>query len=156
MLMSNKTVRLVKSTTTVELPIIATRPAIDPSPTMADAPAVDCVALIFPTGKLMVSLECGDEIILGRLHPSNKIQPQVDLTEFGGGLHGASRLHAALRHDDDQWWIEDLDSSNGTWVDGERLAPYCPCRLNAKSKVTLANLEVEIILPAEGHKSLAA
>lgn len=156
MLTSNKTVHLFKPEVTVELLALTRPPALDSTPKQTNISAADCVALIFSTSTLNVSLKCGDEIMLGRLHPTNKIQPQVDLTERGGGLYGVSRLHAALRRNDDSWWIEDLDSSNGTWVDGERVAPFCAVRLNARSKVMLANLEVEIVLPVEGKKSFAA
>lgn len=30
----------------------------------------------------------------------------------------ASRRHAMIRHDDGQWLLEDLESRNGTWLDG--------------------------------------
>jgi hypothetical protein len=32
-----------------------------------------------------------------------------------------SREHAALVRDAEGWWVEDLGSSNGTWVQGERV-----------------------------------
>jgi predicted component of type VI protein secretion system len=32
-----------------------------------------------------------------------------------------SRLHAELIYQDDQFWLEDLDSRNGTFVDNERV-----------------------------------
>jgi predicted component of type VI protein secretion system len=32
-----------------------------------------------------------------------------------------SREHAAIRREDDGWWIEDLGSSNGTWFRRARL-----------------------------------
>jgi pSer/pThr/pTyr-binding forkhead associated (FHA) protein len=32
-----------------------------------------------------------------------------------------SRLHAELVFQDDQFWLEDLDSRNGTYVDNERV-----------------------------------
>jgi FHA domain/Domain of unknown function (DUF1707) len=39
-----------------------------------------------------------------------------------------SRFHAELRHDDgDRWIVRDLDSTNGTWLNGTRVreAPVC-------------------------------
>ncbi|MEL6183524.1 MAG: sigma 54-interacting transcriptional regulator [Myxococcota bacterium] len=29
-----------------------------------------------------------------------------------------SRLHLEIRHDEEGWWLTDLDSTNGTWVNG--------------------------------------
>ncbi len=34
-----------------------------------------------------------------------------------------SRLHAHLGYDGESFWLEDMDSRNGTFVDGERLEP---------------------------------
>ena len=36
--------------------------------------------------------------------------------------HGCSSRHAVIRREGDAWLIEDLGSTNGTWVNGERLA----------------------------------
>lgn len=34
---------------------------------------------------------------------------------------GVSRYHALIEERADGWWLSDLDSANGTWVNGERL-----------------------------------
>lgn len=44
-------------------------------------------------------------------------------------LDTVSRRHARLFWRTGSWWIEDLDSSNGTAVNQVRLAPRCPHRL---------------------------
>ncbi|MGC9163619.1 MAG: FHA domain-containing protein [Thiomonas sp.] len=49
---------------------------------------------------------------IGR-HPTNAIvlpDPHV------------SGLHAVLQYTDSGWWIEDLGSTNGTWVNGKRVS----------------------------------
>lgn len=33
-----------------------------------------------------------------------------------------SRAHAEIQRHDDAWWLRDLGSSNGTWVDGRRVS----------------------------------
>jgi hypothetical protein len=40
-----------------------------------------------------------------------------------------SQLHCIFLHADDGWRIEDFGSTNGTWVDGVRLAPRQPMAL---------------------------
>src|SRR5438105_7833118 len=120
------------------------------------SPSPDRLTLVFRTDDVHVFLSEGEEAILGRAHPSNKIQPNVDLARFGGISCGTSRLHASLRRKDHKWWIEDLGSSNGTWVNGERLAPFTPYLLKGSSQVLLANLEVGIIVPEIASRSLAA
>jgi hypothetical protein len=35
---------------------------------------------------------------------------------------GVSRLHATLRNADGTWWLHDEGSTNGTWINGRRIA----------------------------------
>ena len=136
--------------------------AVMPSPVitdgMAQAPetAEEAIALIFRAGRVFLPLYEGQEITLGRVHSSNKIQPDVDLSAFGGASLGTSRLHAAIRREGNQIWIEDTGSSNGTWVDGERLAPFTPCPLKSNCHLLLANLEVQLIISDRSYHRLAA
>ena len=136
--------------------------AVLPSPVITDgiaqAPetAEEAIALIFRTGRVFLALHEGHEITMGRVHSSNKIQPDVDLSAFGGASQGTSRLHAAIRRENDQIWIEDTGSSNGTWVDGERLAPFTPYPLKANCHLMLANLEVQLIIADRSYHRLAA
>src|SRR5262245_48440327 len=51
-----------------------------------------------------------------------------------------SRLHARLEYDHEQVVITDLGSTNGTWVNGERLSPGQPRRLRAGDRIVLAQV----------------
>lgn len=57
-------------------------------------------------------------VLIGRRSVSRNITPQVDC----GADSGVSRRHAQLTTDGQRWWIEDLQSSNGTYV-GQAGAP---------------------------------
>ena len=48
---------------------------------------------------------------------------------------GMSRAHAFFELRDDGWWVHDGGSTNGTWVDGDRIA--VPTKLANGSRVTL-------------------
>lgn len=48
-------------------------------------------------------------------------QPQCELRFDPGRDLDVSGLHAELQARDDGWWIRDLESRNGTWVNGERI-----------------------------------
>ena len=63
-------------------------------------------------------------LLLGRADPSGSKQPDIDLTKHDAHEQGVSRLHAQLQLYDDKVCVEDLGSRNGTYVNGERLAPY--------------------------------
>ncbi len=51
-------------------------------------------------------------VLVGRPSASRNIRPQVD----AGADSGVSRRHCQLNTDGQRWWVEDLQSSNGTYV----------------------------------------
>ena len=51
-------------------------------------------------------------LLVGRVSRSRNIHPDIDC----GTDSGVSRRHAQLTTDGTRWWVEDLDSSNGTFV----------------------------------------
>ncbi|GIG41076.1 FHA domain-containing protein [Cellulomonas phragmiteti] len=51
-------------------------------------------------------------VLVGRPSASRNIRPQVD----AGADSGVSRRHCQLNTDGHRWWVEDLQSSNGTFV----------------------------------------
>ena len=51
-------------------------------------------------------------VLVGRPSVSRGIHPQVDC----GADTGVSRRHCQLSTDGQRWWVEDLQSSNGTYV----------------------------------------
>jgi hypothetical protein len=59
-------------------------------------------------------------------------------TAFFRGDRTVSRRHAIVNFHEGEWWIEDLDSTNGTWVNGKRIASGCPHTLNEGDSVALS------------------
>jgi pSer/pThr/pTyr-binding forkhead associated (FHA) protein len=53
-----------------------------------------------------------------------------------------SSHHARLVLWGDQWMIQDLDSTNGTWHDGKRLAAPTPVTVGAPIKVGATTFEL--------------
>ncbi|HYN68059.1 MAG TPA: FHA domain-containing protein [Ornithinibacter sp.] len=51
-------------------------------------------------------------VLIGRPSTSRNIHPEIDCT----GDSGVSRRQAQLTTDGQRWWVEDLQSSNGTYV----------------------------------------
>jgi hypothetical protein len=92
--------------------------------------------LVFRKGPNQGRIEplSGDRVTIGR-NPSNEIALDVGLT--------VSSFHAALvRHPDDgSWWLEDLRSKNGTFLNGERIERV---RLNEGDVISFARQELEI------------
>lgn len=70
-----------------------------------------------------ISLPQMDEIFIGRVDPHTTLAPDVDLGEHGGGMAGVSRSHARLLRYPEGWLLEDLNSTNGTFVNQAQLTP---------------------------------
>jgi hypothetical protein len=51
-------------------------------------------------------------VLIGRVSTSRNIHPQIDISTDSG----VSRRHAQLSSDGQRWWVEDLQSANGTYV----------------------------------------
>ncbi len=98
-------------------------------------------------GGVQLTVELAQEVFIGRRHSVDGAQPDIDLTDDGAIEHGISRLHARLMHLEHGWCVEDLNSLNGTWVNGVRLKPYTPKILGIKNQLALGNLPINVVLP---------
>ena len=81
-------------------------------------------------------------IRLGRVDPKEGVYPEVDLTD--AKKDGVSREHACIFRRGHAVEVEDLGSTNGTLLNGSRLAPYQPASLNDGDQLQLGNLLVEV------------
>ncbi len=80
---------------------------------------------------LVVALR-NTSILIGRASKSRNINPDIDLSSDTG----ISRRHAQLTTDGRRWWVEDLGSSNGTYVGGPLDAlPKTPVATGHKQEV---------------------
>jgi hypothetical protein len=70
-----------------------------------------------------IPLPGGPEIVIGREDPVSGIYPEVDLTPHGGEDGGVSRRHSRLIVESGSYFIEDLDSTNFTFLNKQKLAP---------------------------------
>jgi hypothetical protein len=99
---------------------------------------------VIDTGDI-VSLVGRDNFTLGRSGGGQAIVPDVDLDAFGAQDHGISRLHAEIRLDGEGVHVVDLDSVNGTLVNGKRLDPQQPRRLRHKDIIQLGQLRLQLV-----------
>lgn len=58
---------------------------------------------------------------------------------------GVSRRHCVLRFDDAQWQVEDLDSTNGTFLDGNRIKRYAKLPSFSVLQVGTKKLQVQVL-----------
>ena len=114
------------------IPSMADMPASQPpaqaaEPAYAAAPSSGARLVVISTGAEM-PLPQQEEITVGREDPSSGIFPDIDLTPYGGEDGGVSRRHARMLHIGNDYFIEDLQSTNYTKLDGQRL----PARVREK------------------------
>lgn len=82
--------------------------------------------------------------ILGRSDGSSSYEPDIDLYEHGAQNLGVSRRHAVLIRHRGFVNIMDLDSVNGTFMNGKRLSPHIPYIFNPGDRLSLANMDITI------------
>ena len=67
-----------------------------------------------------------EDVVIGREDPISEVFPDLDLTNFGGAEGGVSRKHAVIHHAGNIYTIEDMGSTNGTYVNKKRIQPHIP------------------------------
>ncbi len=84
-----------------------------------------------------VSIELGtnfSSMYIGK--PNNVIIPEIDISKFPAS-DIVSRIHAEIWKEDEAYFIEDLDSKNGTYINQVPLAPGTCYQLNASDRISL-------------------
>ena len=73
-------------------------------------------------------------LLLGK--PQGSRSPDLDLTQFPHA-EIVSRRHAEIRWEGDRYWLVDLGSANGTFVNQLKLTPGQPCPLQIGDQIDL-------------------
>ena len=83
--------------------------------------------------------------VIGRSDPVNSnYVPDVDLSACNAAELGVSRRHAAIVILNNAICLVDLNSSNGTFVNGDKLRPDAPQILQHEDKIRLGTLYAQI------------
>lgn len=88
-------------------------------------------------------------ITIGRRSGSTSRRPHVDLERYGAFEAGVSRIHAALYRSDDGFQLEDLNSSNGTFIQDQQLTPGEKIPLENATEIVLGTLPVRVFFFTE-------
>ncbi len=93
-----------------------------------------------------IELPLSKEVVLGRLDASRASFPDVDLTGEQGLERGVSRRHARVTRRGPQVFVEDLNSLNGTFLNGSRLVPELPYPVKDGDQIQLGKLMLTVHL----------
>lgn len=89
---------------------------------------------------------------LGRRDDEHNIQPHIDLTPDGAVSDGVSRRHARIHLTRAGTFIEDLASTNGTFINGQRLLPSQLYPLEHGDMLHLGRLKLAVTFSCEPHE----
>jgi len=142
---------------------------IDISDTLLERPRLDMSPLMESSGRLMIDLtgyqmalyvedasiplivDLSNRVTLGR-HSSrdSKVSPTVSLNSYSAFNHGISRVHATMYYDAERATAVIIDeySTNGTWVNGQRIAPMVPTPVKSGDELRLSRLRILLIGPS--------
>jgi FHA domain-containing protein/double zinc ribbon protein len=129
-------------------PPIATtvpQPAVQPSPPPSAMPAsartvLAPAQLIVAASGAALPLPSGPQAVVGRSDPVSNFYPDIDLSPYGALDNGVGRRHLRLFVQNGQALIEDLDSTNGTTLNGQKLAPRQPQPLRDGDQILVGKL----------------
>ncbi|MHB8845502.1 MAG: FHA domain-containing protein [Nitrospirota bacterium] len=101
-----------------------------------------------PTERLVLSSADGstleipakNDVVIGREDPISEVFPDLDLTGFGGMEKGVSRRHAVIHHSGPDYTVEDMGSTNGTYVNRRKVLPNAPQAIKPGDEIRFGKL----------------
>jgi serine/threonine protein kinase len=106
-------------------------------------PAGVTVMLMMPAGQ-MFKLTGKTDYSLGRSEPTRPSKPDVDLADWQGMELGVSRRHGRLHFDNGRLFYTDLNSSNGSRVNGAGLYSQIPVMLDDGDEICMGKIAFRV------------
>lgn len=98
--------------------------------------------LYIADGSSPISVNRREDLILGRSDKANSVD--IDLSPFNAQEHGVSRQHAKLNARMQPPILLDLGSSNGTYINGQRLEIATASHLESGDEIQLGRLKMRV------------
>jgi pSer/pThr/pTyr-binding forkhead associated (FHA) protein len=104
---------------------------------------------IFTQQQRVIEVTLEREITIGRIDPTSTVFPTVDLSSLGTAAKSVSRHHARIIKRNSEIVLEDLASVNGTFINGKKLAPFLPVKLDNGDVLQLGKISMAIAIGSE-------
>lgn len=104
----------------------------------------DTLGLLIVNSGDLVLIEQAKEVTLGRNVEGAETPVSLDLTPYRGGPLGVSRLHAAILISKNTYLLQDLGSTNGTWLNQDRLPSRVSRILKSGDLIRLGQLRIHV------------
>jgi hypothetical protein len=116
---------------------------VAPPPAAAPAPIRTVLApsqLIVAASGVALPLPSAAQAIIGRGDPVSNFFPEIDLNPYGAIDNGVGRRHIRLFVQGGQVQIEDMDSTNGTLLNSQKLTARQPQPLRDGDQISVGKL----------------
>ena len=91
-----------------------------------------------------VPLVIDTQSVVGREDRSSENYPDINLMPYGGIEKGVSRRHATIERSEDTLTLMDIGSSNGTFLNGQRLVSHQPRVIRDGDEIRFGKLVTRI------------
>jgi hypothetical protein len=108
------------------------------------APKARLVAM--STGKSF-DLEPDEDVLVGRGDPARGINPGIRLNDDEALSDGVSRLHAKVFCEGNEYFISDLNSTNSTYLNKQKLLPQERYRIEDGDEIQLGRFLLRLSFP---------
>jgi hypothetical protein len=129
---------------TTDLRIQDAGPMPEPNPPISVTEAQVNLHII-RTGQIL-PLIGREEYTLGRISQGQSILPDIDLAPYDGYSQGVSRLHATFKVKNNNLYIEDLGSSNGTRINDSKIDPHTDQLIHHGDVISLGRFKIQALI----------
>ncbi|WP_129632113.1 FHA domain-containing protein [Candidatus Oscillochloris fontis] len=124
-------------------PPLVTPPVVPPAPPQG-RPSLAGVNLVIQSNAASLPLPASGQAVIGRADPVSNVFPDIDLTNHGALERGVGRRHARIFLQNGLVLFEDLNSTNGTFLNTTRLQPGQPQTLRTGDEIRLGTLVIKV------------
>lgn len=125
-------------------------PGVSMGSTVFESQMMLAIQLHGSTAPILIKPSEHPEIMFGRADVSAGITPQIDLTPYAAFQLGISRRHASVVFRDRQLFIQDLGSSNGTYLNGVRLNRGELHQLRHGDEIKMGQMTMQFLFQMDG------
>ena len=106
------------------------------------------ILVSFDLAHPILGLDVYGDTIIGRATSDDVDQPDLDLSDYDALAYGISRHHLLLHPTNEEMQLTDLDSTNGTRLNGDSVKPKVPHVLGNNDTVALGGLLFQVRVAA--------
>ncbi|EFO80951.1 forkhead-associated protein [Oscillochloris trichoides DG-6] len=123
---------------------ISPPPLVNPPVQPQGRPSLAGISLVVQSNAANLPLPASGQAVIGRADPVSNVFPDIDLSDQGALERGVGRRHARIFLQSGLVLIEDLNSTNGTFLNTTRVQPGHPQTLRSGDEVRLGTLVMKV------------